>query len=115
MRSQVELLLRERVHCDRHGRYLQPPPQGLDTVEWEDRLATAMAAQLQRYANSSTGSLLRLASRGTAEGGVHGGGGGGSALGRPGGLGSSGSAGLLANHPSPFDNQVRWRHCGVSL
>lgn len=110
MRSQVELLLRERVHCDRHGRYLQPPPRGLDVLEWEDRLASAMAAQLQRHSNCSSGSLLRLASRGMvdaeAEGGGGGGGGAGSELGRPGSLGGSGSAALLADNPSPFDNQV---------
>ena len=106
MRSQVELLLRERVHCDRHGRYLQAPPQGLDTLEWEDRLATAMAAQLQRHSNCSTGGLLRLASRGMAGTGGEDGSSG-SALGRPGSMGSSGSAALLADNPSPFDNQVR--------
>ncbi|PRW45494.1 family transporter: chloride ion channel [Chlorella sorokiniana] len=107
MRSQVELLLQERVHCDRHGRYLQAPPQGLDVLAWEDRLATAMAAQLQRYSNSSAGNLLRLASRGVADpAAAEGGGGGGSgALRRTGSMGSSGSAALLADHPSPFDNQ----------
>lgn len=104
MRSQVELLLRERVHCDRHGRYLQPPPQGLDVSQWEDRLAGAMAAQLQRHSNCSSGSLLRLASRGVADAEAEGGGGG--ELGRPGSLDGSGSAALLADNPSPFDNQV---------
>lgn len=100
MRSQVELLLRERVHCDRHGRYLQPPPPGLDTVQWEERLASAMALQLQRHMSSS-GGLLRLASRGGGEAP----GGGGGPAGQPSGLGGSGMAALLAN-PSPFDNQA---------
>lgn len=93
MRSQIELLLQHRVYCDRHGRYLQPPPPGLDTAAWERRLAAAMTGTLQHAV--SIGALRTLRSGGATS----------SDLLAPHAGGSGHEA--FSARPSPFDNQVR--------
>lgn len=92
LRSQIDLLLQERVFCDRHGRYLHQHPAG-DVTEFEDRLAAAMARRLQSHP-SGAGPLAELAAGGADLAAA------GSGVGR-----SSGPA-VLQSHPSPFDNQV---------
>jgi chloride channel 7 len=92
MRSQVELLLQQGVHCDQHGRYLHQPP---DVPAFEQRVAAAMANRLQHHPSGRSSMLQQLAAASSGQEAE--------AL-----LASSSSSGLaaLAKHPSPFDNQV---------
>ena len=96
LRDQVGLLLAERVYCDKHGRYLQPPPQGEDAASYEARLARAMATRLQRR-DSSAPLLAALGARELRSQ-----------------VSAGAAAAALAAHPSPFDNQAVAPHLNLA-
>lgn len=58
MRSQVELLLQQGVHCDQHGRYLHQPP---DVPAFEQRVAAVMANRLQHHPSGGPAYFKELA------------------------------------------------------
>lgn len=98
LRSQLQLLLDERVYCDQHGRYLDLPSS---VEEYEQQLAAAMATRLRRHPSGSLTVLRDQAACATVSSSQH------SAN------GSATTLAALSQHPSPFDNQAIVPHINL--